>query len=179
MRIRILIALSALSLCNAKLPRTKSSVLSDELSKYNTRLLQELQPEAKSAKTSRIVQQYGRRVRSVFDSKSYESSLLWTHSENLDGKGDIVLRWVNSDGSITFRVEARTKGYLGVGFNSKKDMRGADLVAAWVDDASGIAQILVVEQHREPGPGPRSSTVPKAELKAGIRFGLTTRPYRR
>lgn len=147
MKLRLLLALSAFLLCDAKLAGLKQIIPSNELPPnptQNTQALKLLQFDTKNAKTRRITDQYKvRQRREVFDSKSYESSLTWAHSERLDENGDAVLRWVNSDSSITFRLEARTRGYVGLGFNKGRNMRGADLVVAWVDDRNGNAQILV------------------------------------
>lgn len=146
MHLQTVLALCAILLCDAKLPR-KHYTQPNELPSnptQNSQALRLLEVQSKSDKTSRIVSQYQQRHRrEVFDSKSYESSLTWAHSERLDDNGDVVLRWVNSDSSITFRLEARTRGYVGIGFNSARNMRGADLAVAWVDDRNGIAQILV------------------------------------
>lgn len=145
MHLQTVLALGAILLCDAKLPR-KHYVPPNELPSnptQNSEALRLLQIESKSDKTSRIVDQYRRHRREIFDSKSYESSLTWAHTERLDENGDVLLRWVNSDSSITFRLEARTRGYVGLGFNSARNMRGADLVVAWVDDRNGNAQVLV------------------------------------
>lgn len=146
MHLQVVLALSAILLCDAKIPRYKPRA-QNELPpnpSQNGQALALLQAQVKTVKTSRIIDQYRvRHRREVFDSKSYESSLTWAHSERLDQNGDVILRWVNTDSSITFRLEARTHGYVGLGFNSAKNMRGADLVVAWVDDRNGNAQILV------------------------------------
>lgn len=146
MHFKIYLALSTILLCDAKLPRQHIDN-PNELPPnptQNTEALKLLQIQRRNEKTSQIIDQYKvRNRREVFDSRSYESSLIWAHSERLDESGDVVLRWVNSDSSITFRVEAKTLGYVGIGFNTKSNMRGADLVVAWVDDRNGIAQILV------------------------------------
>lgn len=145
MHLQTVLALGAILLCDAKLPR-KHYAQPNELPSnptQNSEPLRLLQIESKSDKTSRIVDQYRRHRREIFDSKSYESSLTWAHTERLDENGDVLLRWVNSDSSITFRLEARTRGYVGLGFNSARNMRGADLVVAWVDDRNGNAQVLV------------------------------------
>ncbi|XP_061718923.1 MOXD1 homolog 1-like [Cydia pomonella] len=147
MRLQTVITLAAILTCDAKLPTHKSHIQPNELPPnptQNAQALRLLDVQAKSAKTSRIVNEYKpRHRRDVFDSKSYnESSLIWAHSERLDENGDVVLRWVNSDSSITFRVEARTRGYVGIGFNSARNMRGADLLVAWVDDRNNHAHVL-------------------------------------
>lgn len=146
MNLQAIVILSAFFLCDAKMPRYKQLTQPNELptNTQNSQSLRLLQAENKNEKTSRIVDQYRtRHRRESFDSKSYESGLIWTHTERLDENGDVILRWVNTDSSITFRLEARTRGYAALGFNSVGNMRGADLVVAWVDDRHGNAQILV------------------------------------
>ncbi|XP_072944513.1 MOXD1 homolog 1-like [Epargyreus clarus] len=146
MHLSTVLILSVFFLCDAKLPRSKQPLPPNELPSnptQNSQALRLLQVERKSEKTHRIVGQYrSRNRREVFNSQSYESSLTWAHSERLDENNDVVLRWVNTDSSITFRLEAKTRGYVGLGFNSARNMRGADLVVAWVDDRNGIAQVL-------------------------------------
>ncbi|VVC90355.1 unnamed protein product [Leptidea sinapis] len=139
MNIQSFFILSALLICDAKLPRYKQT---SQLNEVRSNYTQNSHTERKSEKTSRIVNEYRRHRRESFDSRSYESSLIWAHSERLDESGDVLLRWVNTDTSITFRLEARTRGYVGLGFNSARNMRGADLVVAWVDDRHGNAQLL-------------------------------------
>ncbi|XP_045500317.1 MOXD1 homolog 1-like [Colias croceus] len=146
MNIQALFILSVSLLCDAKLPKYKQNVQPNELPRnptQNSQALGLLQTENKNEKTSRIVNEYRtRHRRESFDSRSYESSLIWSHSERLDENGDVLLRWVTTDSSITFRLEAKTRGYVGLGFNSARNMRGADLVVAWVDDRHGNAQLL-------------------------------------
>ncbi|XP_045774439.1 MOXD1 homolog 1-like [Maniola jurtina] len=145
MHLQTVLILSAFFLCNAKLPRLKQHIQPNELPQnleFNSHL-QLLETERKNVRTSRIVDQYRtRHRRESFNSRSYESGLIWSHTERLDENGDVILRWVNTDSSITFRLEARTRGYVGLGFNSARNMRKADLVVAWVDDRHGNAQIL-------------------------------------
>ncbi|XP_041981841.1 MOXD1 homolog 1-like [Aricia agestis] len=145
MRLLSVLLLSAVLYCDAKLPRDKIHIQPNELPPNPTQhaaAMRLIQTEKKNERTSEIVNQYKRSKREVFDSKSYEASLIWAHSERLDEKGDVVLRWVNTDSSITFRMEARTRGYVGLGFNTARNMRGADLLVAWVDDRHNNAQIL-------------------------------------
>lgn len=75
--------------------------------------------------------------------RGLQTDMLWTHSEVLDDKGDFVLRWQPRHQEIAFRVEARTKGYLGIGFSPNGGMKGADIVIGWVDDRNGQAYLLV------------------------------------
>lgn len=160
MQLQLVLTLCVILLCDAKLPRFRQLIQPNELPAnltQNSQTLRHRQIESKSEKTSRIAYQYRQRHRrDVFDSTSYESSLIWAHSERLDQNGDVVLRWVYSDSSITFRLEARTLGYVGLGFNTVGNMRGADLVVGWVDDRNGNAQI--VDCH-----GPEHEDLPVAD----------------
>lgn len=145
MYIQTILTLSVILLCDAKLPKSKPYNQPNELPSNPTEYSQAirlLQPELKNEKTSRIVDQYVRHRREVFYPNLYDSGLNWTHSETLDQNGDVVLKWTSSQTDIMFRVEARTLGYVGLGFNWESNMKGADLVIGWIDDDSGRAQIL-------------------------------------
>lgn len=64
--------------------------------------------------------------------------------EVLDDNGDVILEWDPLDEEeVTFRVTARTLGYVGIGFNEKTYMKGADILLAWVDDHTGAVNLLV------------------------------------
>lgn len=71
------------------------------------------------------------------------SDILWTHSESLDKDSSVVLRWQPRHQEILFRVEARTKGYVGIGFSPDGKMENADIVLAWVEDDTGKAFLMV------------------------------------
>ncbi|XP_064213511.1 MOXD1 homolog 1 [Tribolium castaneum] len=66
----------------------------------------------------------------------------WTHSEVLDNVGDVVLRWQPRHREILFRVEARTKGYVAIGFSPDGGKENADIVMGWVDDRTLRAYLL-------------------------------------
>ncbi|RZC38667.1 MOXD1 -like 1 [Asbolus verrucosus] len=66
----------------------------------------------------------------------------WTHSEVLDRVGDVVLRWQPRHQEILFRVEARTKGYVAIGFSPDGGKENADIVLGWVDDNTLRAFLL-------------------------------------
>ncbi|XP_063985800.1 MOXD1 homolog 1 [Diachasmimorpha longicaudata] len=71
------------------------------------------------------------------------SNLNFTRREILDDVGDVILEWDPSDEEIvTFRVTAKTLGYVGIGFNEKSHMMGADLLLAWVDDHDYSVNVL-------------------------------------
>lgn len=68
----------------------------------------------------------------------------FTRYEKLDEDGDVILEWDPSDEEeVIFRVTAKTLGYVGIGFNEKTNMKGADILLAWVDDHTGIINLLV------------------------------------
>lgn len=68
--------------------------------------------------------------------------------EKLDDNGDVVLEWdPTDDEEVTFKVTARTLGYVGIGFNEKRNMKGADILIAWVDDHTGTVHLLVSPAH--------------------------------
>lgn len=71
------------------------------------------------------------------------SDILWTHSESLDKNGSVVLRWQPRHQEILFRIEARTRGYVGIGFSPDGKMENADIVLAWVEDETEKAFLLV------------------------------------
>lgn len=64
--------------------------------------------------------------------------------EKLDDNGDVILEWDPSDEEeVIFKVTARTLGYVGIGFNEKISMKGADILLAWVEDHTGVVNLLV------------------------------------
>ncbi|XP_011301507.1 MOXD1 homolog 1 [Fopius arisanus] len=75
--------------------------------------------------------------------KRSASKLNFTRHEVLDEVGDVILEWDPSDEVIiTFKVTARTLGYVGIGFNDKNHMKGADLLLAWIDDHDNSVNVL-------------------------------------
>lgn len=78
----------------------------------------------------------------------------FTRRETLDDDGEVVLEWDPSDEEmVTFKVTAKTLGYVGIGFNEKNHMKGADILLAWVDDHTGTVNLLVSSLFR-PGSSP-------------------------
>lgn len=85
----------------------------------------------------------GRQRRNVEEENSV-GEIHFSRSEILDENGDVVLEWDPSDEEIvTFKVTARTLGYIGIGFNEKSHMKGADLILAWVNDHTQQVSLLV------------------------------------
>ncbi|XP_066153035.1 MOXD1 homolog 1 [Euwallacea fornicatus] len=63
-----------------------------------------------------------------------DTDIDWSHTMSLDNEGLVVLKWQPRHQEILFRVEARTQGYVGLGFSGTGSMEGADIVMGWVDD---------------------------------------------
>lgn len=64
--------------------------------------------------------------------------------EVLDEDGDVILEWDPLDEEeAIFRVTGRTLGYIGIGFNEKTNMKNADMLLAWVDNHTGVVNLLV------------------------------------
>lgn len=67
----------------------------------------------------------------------------WTHSQILDKNRLVVVRWQPRHQEILFRIEARTNGYVGIGFSPDGSMERADIVIGWVDDRT-LKPVLMV-----------------------------------
>ncbi|XP_058803916.1 MOXD1 homolog 1 [Phymastichus coffea] len=75
--------------------------------------------------------------------KRSKRSVGFARYEVLDEDGDVILEWdPTDDENVTFRVTAKTLGYVGLGFNDKSHMMGADIILAWVDDHTMIPTLL-------------------------------------
>lgn len=73
-----------------------------------------------------------------------DAKVQFLRREHLDEDGDVVLEWDPRDEEIvTFRVTAKTLGYVSLGFNDRSSLKGADILMAWVDDATGAANVVV------------------------------------
>ena len=95
-------------------------------------------PMDKLAKLSR--EEEMAKSRSKRSAKEYKFS----RREELDDDGEVVLEWDPSDEEVvTFKVTAKTLGYVGIGFNEKNHMKGADILLAWVDDHTDTVNLLV------------------------------------
>ncbi|XP_015172192.1 PREDICTED: MOXD1 homolog 1 [Polistes dominula] len=79
----------------------------------------------------------------VVRSKRNTKERIFPRYERLDEDGNVILEWDPSDEEkITFRITAKTLGYVGIGFNEKSHMKGADILLAWVDDHTGAVNLL-------------------------------------
>lgn len=78
-------------------------------------------------------------------SENTTKEVQFSRRELLDEDGDVLLEWDPRDEEIvTFRVTAKTLGYVSIGFNDKSNLKGADILVAWVDDATGAANVVVI-----------------------------------
>lgn len=62
----------------------------------------------------------------------------WTHSAELDRNFSVF--WTPGEDDITFEVQVRTLGYVGLGFSVDGKMKGADMVIGWVRDGQVFFQ---------------------------------------
>lgn len=70
------------------------------------------------------------------------SDLHWTYNIFSDPSGNYRLSWLADNVSVTFEVQAATKGLLGLGFSKSGQLSHSDAVIGWVN-AHGRSTILV------------------------------------
>ncbi|XP_076240540.1 MOXD1 homolog 1 [Calliopsis andreniformis] len=108
----------------------------DRVPKKYMPLMDKLTKLFKGSKYDSVEEVDNRPKRSVKEPK-------FTRREKLDDDGEVVLEWDPSDEEmVTFKVTAKTLGYVGIGFNEKNHMKGADILLAWVDDHTGAVNLL-------------------------------------
>jgi DOMON domain len=53
-----------------------------------------------------------------------------------------TLLWnVGTDNEVVFEVQARTFGYVGVGFSQKGELSGSDVVVVWMNNGDGFIEV--------------------------------------
>lgn len=68
----------------------------------------------------------------------------WTRTEVMDPFGLYILQWRLERKDIIFTATVNTRGFIGLGFSYRHGrMTGSDLVLAWVDDHTGLPNVLV------------------------------------
>ncbi|KAK0175590.1 hypothetical protein PV327_009330 [Microctonus hyperodae] len=93
----------------------------------------------------------------------------FTRHEILDINGHVLLEWDPSDDQIvTFRVTAKTLGYIGIGFNENNHMKGADIIIAWVDDHSGEVNLLDSHGDEETNASPITDLSQDVKILEGV-----------
>ncbi|XP_058125969.1 MOXD1 homolog 2-like [Anopheles ziemanni] len=81
---------------------------------------------------------------------SLASAAHWDHAVFLDD--DYRLLWSITGQDITFEVQARTKGYIGLGFSKDGTIYGADIVIGWVDQGQVHFQDRHTKKHGDGEP---------------------------
>uniref|UniRef100_A0A336L841 CSON004817 protein n=1 Tax=Culicoides sonorensis TaxID=179676 RepID=A0A336L841_CULSO len=67
----------------------------------------------------------------------------WTRTEIMDSFGLYLLEWRVDNKEIIFTTTVNTRGFIGLGFSYRHgEMSGSDLVLAWVDDTTGLPNVL-------------------------------------
>lgn len=66
----------------------------------------------------------------------------YNHHDIMDPDGNYHLFWRFDDDTITFEIQAKAKGWVGLGFSPNGGMAGADIVHAYID-TNGAAQLSV------------------------------------
>lgn len=73
----------------------------------------------------------------------FSEAVHWDNAANLDEH--FRLLWTVQGDEITFEVQVRTHGYIGLGFGSRDGsadrLAGADMVVGWVDGAQSYFQV--------------------------------------
>ncbi|KAG5679456.1 hypothetical protein PVAND_009021 [Polypedilum vanderplanki] len=67
----------------------------------------------------------------------------WTRNEKLDPNGILNLQWYIRNNEIVFHVTLNSRGFVAIGFPyPNTQIKGFDVVFAWVNDKTGKANIL-------------------------------------
>uniref|UniRef100_A0A182KH92 DOMON domain-containing protein n=1 Tax=Anopheles christyi TaxID=43041 RepID=A0A182KH92_9DIPT len=66
----------------------------------------------------------------------------WDHAVDLDE--NYRLLWSLSQQDITFEVQARTSGYVGLGFSTDGTIYGADIIIGWVENGQVHFQTITI-----------------------------------
>jgi len=59
-------------------------------------------------------------------------SVEWKHSAVLDN--NFLVLWTPDEKDVTFEIQVKTLGYVGLGFTKADGHAGADMVIGWVDN---------------------------------------------
>lgn len=69
-------------------------------------------------------------------------AIQWDHAVHLNA--DYRLMWTLKQQDITFEVQVRTAGYVGLGFSPDGAQSGADMAIGWIDQGQTYFQVCVV-----------------------------------
>ena len=78
----------------------------------------------------------------------------WDHVVDFDD--NYRLLWTSNSQDITFEIQAKTLGYVGLGFSKDGSLMDADLAIGWIDQGHpllqvNISKILENSQDFQPG----------------------------
>lgn len=72
----------------------------------------------------------------------------WRRTVDLAENGTFRLSWKLTEERIVFLVEARTRGYFGLGFSLDGRMSKADIAVGWVNDKTKKPHIVVSKEKK-------------------------------
>lgn len=78
----------------------------------------------------------------AFSLSAISQAIQWDQSTYLDE--DFRLLWNIRGDEITFEMQVRTHGYIGLGFARKEDRSSADVVIGWVDRGQTYFQVSLL-----------------------------------
>ena len=70
---------------------------------------------------------FSRAIDACDDGMSFENQM------NLDFSGKFQIFWNAEETGITMEAQVETTGWVGLGFNTKAEMIGGDMIMAWVN----------------------------------------------
>jgi hypothetical protein len=79
-----------------------------------------------------------------------EHGSCWGQFAYLDSGKRVQLSWSvnNTDSTVSFNFTVLTGGWVGLGFNSKGSMAGADIVVGWIKDGQTFFTVSGIQKHR-------------------------------
>lgn len=75
-------------------------------------------------------------------------SVQWDHSIYLND--DFRLLWTVQSQDVTFEVQVRTLGYVGLGFSRDGSRSGADIAIGWIDHGQTFFQVRKAPKYFRP-----------------------------
>lgn len=74
-----------------------------------------------------------------YSNLEYDTATYWDHVVDLNE--DFRLHWAITNQDITFEIQVRTLGYVGLGFSKDGNQIGADMAVGWVDGGHTFFQV--------------------------------------
>ncbi|XP_033223528.1 MOXD1 homolog 2 [Belonocnema kinseyi] len=93
----------------------------------------------------------------------YGAGMEWQHSAVLDN--NFLVLWTPGEKDVTFEVQVKTLGYVGLGFTKDDRRDGADMVIGWVDNNG---QVHLQDRHvKDAGRDPQMDSSQDYHLQLG------------